>query len=240
MLSSYSQSNVQRNGTFHQHWFELYAQDDFKILPRLTLNYGVRYSFYSPTTMEGNAISNFNASAFVSAQAPAITPTGTFVYNSSNQPLTATGTLANYLTNGIVTACQSGTPCGFTTPKKGLFSPRLGFAYRLNDRGNMSIHGGYGIGYAQVGMFQTSGLISNSPYVSTPSYSNTQFSNPAGGTAGAPGLQSLAGLDGTYRPAMLQSWSLTLEDEIVRHGVLAISYAGDKTDHIFSSAVDRN
>jgi Carboxypeptidase regulatory-like domain/TonB-dependent Receptor Plug Domain len=240
MLSTYSQSNVQRYGSFHQHWFELYGQDDFKATPRLTLSYGVRYSFYSPSTMEGNDISNFNAGTFVASQAPAVTIGGGFVYNSANQPLTPAGTIANYLTNGVVIACQNGTPCGFTTPKKDLFSPRLGFAYRLNDRGTLALHGGYGAGYTQVGMFQTSGLISNSPYVSTPSFSNTQFSNPAGGTAGAPGLQSLSGLDSTYRPAMLQSWSLTLEDEIVPHGVLAVAYAGDKTDHIFSSAVDRN
>lgn len=239
-LNNYSQSNVQRYGTFHQHWYELYAQDDYKATPRLTLSYGLRYSFYSPSTMEGNQISNFNAASFNPAVAPAITPTGGFVYNSNKQPLTPTGAIANYLTNGVVIACQNGTPCGFTTPKKNLFSPRLGFAYRINDRGTMSVHGGYGIGYTQVGMFQTSALLSNSPYVSTPSYSNTQFSNPAGGVAGAPGLQSLTGLDNTYRPAMLQSWSLTFEDEVVPHGILAIAYAGDKTDHIFSNAVDRN
>ena len=240
LLNNYSQSNVQRYGTFHQHWFELYGQDDFQMTPRLTLNYGVRYSFYSPSTMEGNQISNFNAPTFNTSVAPAITSGGGFVYNSSNQPLTPSGGIANYLTNGMVVACQSGTPCGFTTPKKNLFSPRAGFAYRLNEQGTLSLHGGYGVGYTQVGMFQTSGLISNQPYVSTQSYSNTQFSNPAGGVAGAPGLQSPAGLDSTYRPAMLQSWSLTLEDEIIPHGVLAIAYAGDKVDHIFSSNVDRN
>jgi len=239
-LSTYSQSNVQRYGTFNQHWYELYLQDDFKVMPKLTLSYGVRYSFYSPATMQGNDISNFNAPSFVASQAPAVTPGGNFVYNSQNQPLTPSGGIANYLTNGVVTACQNGTPCGFTTPKKDLFSPRLGFAYRLNDRGTMSVHGGYGIGYSQVGMFQTSALLSNSPYVSTPSFSNTQFSNPAGGTAGAPGLQSLAAVDNTYRPAMFQSWSLTIEDEIVPHGILTVAYAGDKTDHIFSNAVDRN
>jgi hypothetical protein len=239
-LSTYSQSNVQRAGAFHQHWFELYAQDDFKATPRLTLSYGVRYSFYSPSTMEGNDISNFNAASFNASQAPAVTPGGTFVYNGQNQPLTASGAVANYLTNGIVTACQNGTPCGFINPKKDLFAPRVGFAYRLNDKGTMSVHGGYGIGYSQVGMFQTSGLISNSPYVSTPSYANTQFSNPAGGAAGAPGLQSLAAMDNTYRPATFQSWSLTVEDEIVPHGILTVAYAGDKTDHIFSNAVDRN
>lgn len=239
-LNNYSQSNVQRQGTFHQHWFELYGQDDFQLTPRLMLNYGLRYSFYSPSTMEGNDVSNFNASTFDPAVAPAVTPNGGFVYNSSNQPLTPTGAVANYLTNGMVVACQNGTPCGFTKPKKNLFSPRLGFAYRLNQQGTLALHGGYGIGYTQVGMFQTSGLISNQPYVSTQSYTNTQFSNPAGGVAGAPGLQSPAGLDNTYQPAMLQSWSLTLENQIVPHGVLSIAYAGDKTDHIFSSNVDRN
>lgn len=239
-LASYSQSNVQRAGVFHQHWFELYAQDDWKASPRLTLSYGVRYSFYSPTTKDGNDITNFNAVTFNPTVAPAITTTGGFVLNSSNQPLTAAGSIANYLTNGLVTACQLGTPCGFTTPKKDLLSPRIGFAYRLNDKDTMSVHGGYGAGYAQVGMFQASALLSNSPYVSTPTYSNTQFNNPAGGVAGAPGLQSLSGIDGTYRPAMLQSWSLTFEDEIIHRGILSVAYAGDKVDHIFTNSVDRN
>ncbi|WP_162537366.1 TonB-dependent receptor [Granulicella sp. WH15] len=241
MASSYSQSNVQRAGVFHQHWFELYAQDDWKVTSRLTLNYGVRYSFYSPTTKEGNDITNFNAGAFVVSQAPAINPTsGQFIVNSSNQPLTPSGGIANYLTNGVVTACQNGTPCGFTTPKKNLFAPRVGFAYRVNSKGTMSIHGGYGLGYAQVGMFQTSNLLSNSPYVSTPTFSYAQFSSPAGGTASAPGLQSLSAIDSTYRPAMLQNWSFSVEDEIVPHGILNITYAGDKADHIFSNSVDRN
>jgi hypothetical protein len=89
-------------------------------------------------------------------------------------------------------------------------------------------------------MFQTSGLISNNPYVSTSSFTNSQFSSPAGGTASRPGLQSVAGLDNTYRPAMLQSWSLTWEGQLVPRSVLQIAYAGDKIDHIFSSNVDRN
>jgi hypothetical protein len=127
-LASYYQSNVQRQGTFHQHWYELYAQDDFKAFPSLTLSYGVRYSFYSPSTIEGNQVTNFDASDFNQTDAPAITPQGTFVYNSSNQPITASGTAANYLTNGLVTACQNGTPCGFTNPKKDLFAPRVGLS----------------------------------------------------------------------------------------------------------------
>ena len=240
LLSSYSQSNVQRTGVFHQHWYELYGQDDWKATPRLTLSYGLRYSYYSPAVKEGNDVTDFNAATFNPAVAPIVSTTGTFTYNSAGQPLTASGTVANYLTNGLVTACQSSTPCGFTTPRKNLLAPRIGFAYRLNDKGTYSVHGGYGAGYTQVGMFQTSGLISNNPYVSTPSYTNTQFSNPAGGTAGRPGLQSVTGLDSTYRPAMLQSWSITVEAQLVPRSVLQIAYAGNKVDHIFSNSVDRN
>jgi len=240
LLSSYSQSNVQRSGAFHQHWFELYAQDDWKATQRLTLSYGARYSFYSPSTKEGNDITDFNAATFNPAVAPAVDAKGSFTYNAAGQPLTASGTVANYLTNGLVFACQNGTPCGFTHPKRGLIAPRIGFAYRLNDAGTQSIHGGYGVGYTQVGMFQTSGLISNNPYVSTSSYTNSQFSSPAGGAASKPGLQAVSGLDDTYRPAMLQSWSLTWEAQLIPKSVLQIAYAGDKIDHIFSSNVDRN
>jgi hypothetical protein len=239
-LATYSQSNVQRAGVFHEHEFDFYLQDNWQVLPRLTFNYGVRYNFYSPATKDGNDISNFNAATFNSAVAPAITTTGTFVLNSANQPLTSSGAAANYLTNGVVIACAGSTPCGFSNPRKGLFSPRVGFAYRVNDKGTMSLHGGYGLGYTQVGLFQTENLLSDSPYVSTPSFTNTQFSSPAGGTASAPGLQSLSAIDNTYRPATLQNWSLSFEDEIVPNGILNITYAGDKADHIFLNGYDRN
>jgi hypothetical protein len=240
MAASYSQSNVQRTGVFHQHWFELYGQDDFKASPRLTLTYGLRYSFYSPATKDGNDITNFDPTQYNINVAPGIVyNTGAYTV-SGIVPITPTGATANYQTNGVVQACQNGTPCGFTVPKKNLLGPRLGFAYRANDKGTMSIYGGYGIGYAQVGMFQTSSLLSNNPYVSTPSYSYAQFSNPGGGTAGAPGIQTLSAIDTTYRPTMVQNWSLSFENEIVRHGILNITYAGDKADHIFSNSVDRN
>jgi outer membrane receptor protein involved in Fe transport len=35
------------------YWFDFFAQDDFKVTPKLTLNLGVRYDFSSPV-WEGN------------------------------------------------------------------------------------------------------------------------------------------------------------------------------------------
>ncbi len=42
------------------YWFDFFAQDDFKVTPKLTLNLGVRYDFSSPVWNANNQLSNFN------------------------------------------------------------------------------------------------------------------------------------------------------------------------------------
>ena len=42
------------------YWFDFWAQDDFKVTPRLTLNVGVRYDFSSPVWEGNNHLSNFD------------------------------------------------------------------------------------------------------------------------------------------------------------------------------------
>jgi hypothetical protein len=42
------------------YWFDFFAQDDFKITPKLTLNLGVRYDFSSPVWEGNNHLSNFD------------------------------------------------------------------------------------------------------------------------------------------------------------------------------------
>jgi hypothetical protein len=156
-------------------------------------------------------------------------------------------TPANITTNGMLTAGQ-GTPTGFTTPHKGLFAPRLGFAYRLTNDGKTSIHGGFGFGYTQVGLLQTSNLLSNIPYVQTPVYFNTEFTNPsvpAGQTSGGaipnpPGLLGVSATAPSYRPATLRNYSLTVEKEVAPGGVLSVGYAGMTTQHIFTTGWDQN
>lgn len=42
------------------YWFDFFAQDDFKVTPRLTLTLGVRYDFSSPVWEGNNHLSNFD------------------------------------------------------------------------------------------------------------------------------------------------------------------------------------
>lgn len=42
------------------YWFDFFAQDDFKVTPKLTLNLGLRYDFSSPVWEGNNHLSNFD------------------------------------------------------------------------------------------------------------------------------------------------------------------------------------
>ena len=263
----YEQTNLQRDGLFRNVWTETYFEDDWKLNPRLTFNLGMRWSYYTAPTMNGNQVSNFVPSGFSAASQPAIcaSPSGaalgslpacavssygftsnTWQYlSATNSPLEKDGvTAANVTSNGMVTA-GNGVPNGFTTPHKALFAPRLGFAYRLTNDGKMSLHGGAGFGYTQVGLLQTSNLLSNIPFVQTPVYFNTEFTNPAGVSGSGsvpnpPGLLAVNSTNISYRPATIRDYSLTIEREVAPGGVVAIGYAGMTTQHIFTTGWDSN
>ena len=101
-----------------------YAQDDWKVSPRLTLNLGLRWEYGSPYSEQNNYISNWD-------------PTSQTLLTRS--PGAVTG-------NGITTANSGGTyGSTLVNPDLNDFAPRLGFAYAPSDK--LSIRGGFGTSY---------------------------------------------------------------------------------------------
>lgn len=238
--ATYQQTNEQAAIRVHNRWMEAYVQDDWKLNPRLTINLGLRWSYYRPTWAEGDQVTNFNASTWVASQAPAINTGGHETLNASNQPLTGGGTVAN-LTNGLVFAGLAGTPRGFDNPHKDSFGPRIGFAYRLTNDGKTSIHAGFGTGYTQIAMLETSSLLSNPPFVQSTTITNSLFSLPtAGGAAGAPGIPSLTVIGPDYRPTITNTYSLGVERQVLPNAVAEVAYAGSITKHLMAEGYNYN
>ena len=103
----------------------VYAQDDWRVMPKLTLNLGLRWEYGSPYSELHNNISNFDP--------------------ASQTVLTITPGAASG--NGI-TPVKPGGVYGKTlvNPDLADFGPRIGFAYEATPK--TSVRGGFGIGYA--------------------------------------------------------------------------------------------
>jgi hypothetical protein len=233
--SSYSQASSEREGIFHYRQGEAYVQDDWKVRPRLTLNLGVRYVYFSNDTVSGNRVTSFDPARFEISQAPVVTPTGQFVLNSSNQPLTASGSVADTL-NGLVFAGRDGVSSGFFTPKKTNIGPRVGFAWDIFGTGRTSLRGGYGIGYSRIPVaviYYAFGQ--NPPFNQSANILNSLLSNgTAGGAQAAPTPQNLDGVPLSFTPTSIQSYSLTLEHQVLSNMVATVAYAGSQTRHLTS------
>lgn len=117
--------------------YSAFAEDNWRITPKLTLNYGLRYEYWTPFS---------DASGLFSTLDPNV-PGGKVVYQGKG-PLPAQTpqvVLTSFENAGlpIESAAQANYPLSLFTMPKANFEPRLGFAYELNN--NTVLRGGWGI-----------------------------------------------------------------------------------------------
>jgi hypothetical protein len=238
--ASFSQANTRRRGYYHYHQSESYIQDDWRVKPRLSLNLGVRVVYFSSDKMDDNAYSDFDPAKWDPNQAPVVNSGGTLATNSAGQPVTKTGSVANLL-NGVVLAGKNGVPAGIFTTSPHV-APRVGFAWDIFGDGKTSLRGGYGIGYGRIPFAIYNGNLSNTPFESVTNLLNGSLSNPGLGTPGALTTQSI-GMVGPpgkeYNPVEIQTWSVTLQRQLLQNGVVSLAYVGSHSSNI-PGALDHN
>jgi Carboxypeptidase regulatory-like domain/TonB-dependent Receptor Plug Domain len=167
-----------------------YAQDQWKLTRRLTLNYGVRLGYHSPFTQIDQQGSNFdptlynpaNAIAlYVSACAVAFTPPATCPSSQrrAKNPITGqlfvlTGANAGLvgaiipgsgdLNNGLALGTDSNTPQGYRKTRSIDWEPRVGLAWDIFGSGKTVLRVMGGVYHApRVGGGTTGGNLVNNP-----------------------------------------------------------------------------
>ena len=212
---------------YSSHYYALFAQDDWRISPRLTLNLGLRWDVETPLTERYNRQNDgFAFTAPSPLQVPGYTLTGGLLFDSSSNR----------------------TP--FVTDYNNV-QPRIGAAFKLNEK--TVLRGGFGVYYLPT--FDTgnnNGFAVTTPYTAsndgnaTPA---TTLSNPfptglVQPSGSSKGLSTLMGTSITFSdPARTIPYNLQFSFGVQRQlpaGFLAdVSYVGSRTHEVeVSQSVD--
>jgi hypothetical protein len=217
---------------FSQHYLAPWAQDDWKITKRLTLNLGLRWDFSTAPVERDNRM---NGTINLSVLNPV----------SANIPMgtAALGTFTN-LQGGMEFAGVNGQPRGAYFTNMLQIQPRIGFAYALTNR--LSLHGGVGENYlsdqttnGNDGFSSYTNIISTTDNGLQPLFLTnggsfadplTNVVKPTGSSLGY--LQdvgrSVSFSNPHYHIPSLWNYSLELQAQVTKRDVVTAAYVGNR------------
>ena len=194
-----------------------YVEDVWKVLPRLTLTGGLRYSYMPFADAAQGFATSFDPAAFNPTTVPGVTQTGALILNPGYNPL-----------NGLIYNGLSGIPSNLSSAHQNYFSPSVGFAWDIYGNGRISLRGGYSVNYLKSG--SSSDCQANCiglPAVTQINLTGANFPNPLNGATTVPSAPSIYGEDiHGIQAAKIHSYSLSVQQQFGSNWLVEIAGAG--------------
>jgi trimeric autotransporter adhesin len=192
-------------------WYVAYVQDDWRIYPRFSVNYGVRYEYVTPLFEKYNHMVNLLMNPSMTAVSMVI-PGATTPFGGS--PL----------------------PDSLIRPDTNNWAPRLGIAWRPLNSGPV-IRAGYGIFYNGSIYEQLAATMLNQPPFALAQTSVTSPTRLLTLNNGFPGqgskvVANTAAVDPNYHVGYAQIWNLTVETPISSTFTAEATYTGTRGTHL--------
>lgn len=230
-----SQISVSTPLNLYTRYYSVYAQDDWRVNSKLTVNYGLRVEHEDGLREQENR--------FTVGFDPAL-PSALSGISIPGDPLA--GTAGRTVSGGLMYAGVDGNPTSQGNVPALKWSPRVGVVYSLNDK--TVVRGGYGLfwapfnyagastssnNYGQVGFTQNTILSQNrtTPITLTDPFPDG-VAQPTGSSLGAlTNLDSNIGFVDQNRTApRVQQYSVDVQRELPGAMALTLTYMGARTD----------
>ncbi len=233
-VSSFTQQGIQYDNERYQ-YVALYAQDNWKATPHLSVNYGVRWEPYIGGALATGYVEHFDQGLFnqgvhstVYPNAPAgLEFPGDPGFNTNDRP---------------------------SNTKLNDWAPRLGIVWDPKGDGRMTVRASWGMFYDVPHSVFAYGFSEAPPWGENVNRTNVLFDNPWGpgqnGSAAFPGGDPFplnlnknftfpnTGTYTTYplniQPTYMDQWNISLQKQIGSNWLLSASYLGNDTIHLWA------
>jgi hypothetical protein len=192
-------------------WYVAYVQDDWRVFPRFSVNYGVRYEYVTPLFEKYNHVVNLLMNPSMNAVAMVI-PGATTPFGGA--PL----------------------PDSLIRPDNNNWAPRIGIAWRPLHSGPV-VRAGYGIFYNGSIYEQLASAMLNQPPFALAQNTVTSPTRLLTLSNGFPGqgskvVANTAAVDPNYHVGYAQIWNLTVEAPISATFTVEATYTGTRGTHL--------
>jgi hypothetical protein len=222
---------------------EFYLQDSWKVNSRLSLEFGVRYAYWTPEHALWGNFAMFYPKFYDPAKAVRVDPASGQVvagsgdrYNGIALPGSGFPDIAKghvrFAGDPAAASLFRGLPNSISTADQHLFQPRFGLSWDPTGQGKMSVRLGGGVFNSRY-FFNDATLLGGNPPLQDQVVVTTGSVDNPGGTSVAPLFPLAVTMqDPHIRQAVTYDFSLTVQRQLPARFLLEVGYVGKLSRHL--------